>query len=314
MITEAKRKVVFIVGATATGKSEWALQLAEKHQGVIVNCDSVQLYKKLEIGAAKPTAEERARVPHYLLDYVPPPNEITAGQYCRDFFECVDGLPPEKPIFVVGGTGFYFMAIEKGMYPVLPIPAEIQKAIAEEFLVPGGGARLYQELLTKDPEYGSKIHVADHYRIGRALEMIRTHGKTVSQIKQEFSERQRPFPFPLLKLGPAWQREHLNQRIFLRSQKMLNDGLIDEVQALLDEGWGSWGPLSSVGYREVCEFLSSSNKLRDKSRLAEDIAVSTRQLAKKQRTWFQRDPEIHWFDGATGASSMHLLVEKFISS
>ena len=121
--------MIFVVGATATGKSEWALRLAQEFNGVIVNCDSVQLYKKLDIGSAKPSREEQALVPHYLLDYVSPPEEMTAGNYCRDFYETLKSIPEEKPVFVVGGTGFYFMAIEKGMYTVIPVPPEIQQQV-----------------------------------------------------------------------------------------------------------------------------------------------------------------------------------------
>lgn len=306
----SRKPVIFVVGATATGKSEWALKLAQEFGGVIVNCDSVQIYKKLDIGAAKPSKEERALVPHYLLDYVSPPREMTAGQYCRDFYDCMEKIPDGVPVFVVGGTGFYFMAIEKGMYPVLPVPAEIQKAVAEELQKPGGAEKLHQELVEKDPEYGAKIHLSDHYRIGRAIELIRTQGKSVTQIQAEFAESQSEFPFPLLKIGPAWDREVLKERIALRTQKMLDQGLVKEVQTLLDEGLESWAPMSSVGYKETISFVRGE---LTSSELFEEISKNTRQLAKRQRTWFQRDKDIHWFSGSEGFVETRNLVEKFLN-
>lgn len=304
------KKVIFVVGSTASGKSDWALRLAEEFHGVIVNCDSVQVYKHLDIGAAKPTKEEQARVPHYLLDYVLPPQEMTAGQYERDFHECLKSLPDDKPIFVVGGTGFYFMAIEKGMYPVLPVPAEIQKQVLDEMAEAGGPERLHAELLQADPVYGAKIALADHYRIGRAIELIRSHGKTLTQIQAEFEQTREKFPYPLLKIGPDWEREVLRTRIRERTGKMLSTGLIEEVQGLLDKGLAEWAPLSSVGYKETLQFLRGEIS---REALMEEITKNTQQLAKRQKTWFQRDKEIHWLSGATGFPEARALVEKFLT-
>ena len=303
------KPVIFIMGTTASGKSDWALRLAQKFQGVIVNCDSVQLYKKLDIGAAKPTLAERALVPHYLLDYIEAPREMTAGQYRRDFDECLESLPTGKPIFVVGGTGFYFMAIEKGMYPVTSVSEELKQQVEAEVQVPGGAARLLQELQTVDPEYAAKLHLADHYRLGRAIELIRSQGKSVTQIQKEFSEQQKDFAFPLLKIGPNWSREALRERIALRSQKMLEQGLVAEVQSLLDEGLGEWGPLRSVGYRETIQCLRGEFP---QEQLLAEINQGTAQLAKKQRTWFQKDAEIFWSDGADGYMEAEMRVEKFL--
>ncbi|WP_374079633.1 tRNA (adenosine(37)-N6)-dimethylallyltransferase MiaA [Bdellovibrio bacteriovorus] len=305
-----RKPVIFVVGATATGKSEWALKLAQEFGGVIINCDSIQIYKKLDIGAAKPSLQEQALVPHYLLDYVNPPEEMTAGKYCRDFYDCMEKIPEGVPVFVVGGTGFYFMAIEKGMYPVLPVSAEIQKTVAEELQTPGGAEKLHQELLQNDPEYGAKIHLSDHYRIGRAIELIRSQGKSVTQIQAEFAESRSEFPFPLLKIGPSWDREVLKDRIALRTQKMLDQGLVKEVQGLLDEGLESWAPMSSVGYKETIAFVKGELTQEE---LFEEISKNTRQLAKRQRTWFQRDKDIHWFSGSDGFSEARSMVEKFLN-
>lgn len=309
-MVKSQNPVIFVVGTTASGKSDWALRLAQEFGGEIINCDSVQVYKKLDIGAAKPTKAEQALVKHHLLDYVQPPQEMTAGVYSRDFYDCMAQIPPGVPVFVVGGTGFYFMAIEKGMYPVLPVPVEVQKAVADELQRLGGPGALHAELIEKDPEYGAKIHSSDSYRIGRAIELIRSQGKSVTQIQSEFAQAQREFPFPLLKIGPTWEREALKERINLRTRTMLQMGLLSEVQSLLDEGLESWAPMSSVGYKEAIAFFKKEIPERD---LLEEIAKSTRQLAKRQRTWFQRDKGIHWFAGDRGFEEARALVEKFLN-
>lgn len=306
------KKVIFVVGATASGKSDWALRLAEEFHGVIINCDSVQVYQHLEIGAAKATKEERARVPHFLIDYVAPPNEMTAGIYGRDFNECMKSLPDDKPIFVVGGTGFYFMAIEKGMYPVIPVPPEIQKQILAEMAEEGGPERLHQEMLDADPVYGAKISKADHYRIGRALELIRSQKKSVTQIQADFEASREKFPHDLLKIAPEWDRDSIRERIRQRTAKMIQQGLIEEVQGLIEKGLDlSWAPLASVGYKETLQYLRGEIT---KEQLQDEITINTQQLAKKQKTWFQRDPEINWFPGDKGFDSARALVEKFLTS
>lgn len=302
--------VIFVVGATATGKSQWAVQMAEKVGGVIVNCDSVQVYCEVEIGTAKPSQEDRARVKHYLIDYVNPPDEMTAGQYCRDFFEQMAQIPENVPVFVVGGTGFYFQAIEKGMYPVTQIPPEIQDAVNAQLATETGAAELYEELIQRDPAAGKKIHPADHYRIARAIELMRSHGKTLTEIRLEFSKRQSDFPYPLLKIGVNWERSQLRLRIMDRTQRMLEAGLVNEVKSLAAKGLEDWAPLSSVGYSEVLEYLEGR---LPRSELAEEIAKNTHQLAKRQKTWFQRDLEIRWFDGEGDYEKALQVVEAFIA-
>jgi tRNA dimethylallyltransferase len=286
-------KVIFVVGPTASGKSDLALNLAERNQGAIVNCDSVQLYKSLDIGSAKPSADDFKRVPHFLFDFVDEGEEITAGFYQRQFFATMKELENQFPlVFVVGGTGFYFQAIEKGMYPTGAADAEVTRQVEAELLEAGGPERLYQELKSRDPEAAAKISANDHYRIARAVEMMRVHGKPVTEIKKEFADKAAPFPYPLLKLGIRGSREELAPRVERRTQKMLETGLLDEVRALLDRGLENWGPLQSVGYKESVDFLQG--KIPDVRQLQALIVQNTLRLAKRQRTWFQRDPEIHW--------------------
>ncbi|HWU43125.1 MAG TPA: tRNA dimethylallyltransferase, partial [Bdellovibrio sp.] len=199
----------------------------------------------------------------------------------------------------------------KGMYPVTSVPEEIKEQIAKELTEEGGPERLREELKKIDPEYAAKIHEPDHYRLGRAVELIRSQNKSVTQIQKEFAEKQTPFPYPLLKMGPTWDREILRERIQQRTTKMLTQGLITEVQNLLDEGLASWAPMSSVGYKECLQFLRGEF---DEIKLQEEIAKNTAQLAKRQRTWFQRDKEIHWLEGSSGYPEARTLVENFLKT
>lgn len=306
-------KVVFVVGPTASGKSSLAISLAQKFSGAIVNCDSIQLYQKVDIGSAKPTHDEMKMVPHFLFDFVAPPDEITAGEYSRLFFAKLKELEAKfKTVFVVGGTGFYFQAIEKGMFPIGPTDEKIKEQVLIEMAETGGPLRLYQELRARDPQKADKISPNDHYRLGRAIEMIRAHGKSVSEIEEEFRKFQAPFPYPLLKMGIQIDRSHLASRVRLRTQQMLESGWIEEVEDLLSQGLKSWAPLSSVGYREIVQFLEEKSDKNLKN-LEDLIVQSTMRLAKKQRTWFARDHEIHWLTSTTGETMLKSAEDLVIS-
>src|SRR6185312_163592 len=180
-------KVVFVVGTTASGKSDLALKLAQKFSGAIINCDSIQLYQNLNIGSAKPTQEERALVPHFLFDVVPEGQEITAGQYVKLCEETLKKIEKQFPVaFVVGGTGFYFQALEKGMYPTGHADEAMKQQVEEELSTPDGALQLYEELKAKDPIAAQRIFPNDHYRLGRAIELMRVHGKSLTEVQAQF--------------------------------------------------------------------------------------------------------------------------------
>jgi tRNA dimethylallyltransferase len=293
-------KVVFVVGTTGSGKSNLGLHLAKKFSGAVVNCDSVQLYQSVDIGSAKPTLKERQEAPHFLFDVVKEGDEITAGQYVKLCEETLKDLSQKFPVvFVVGGTGFYFQSLEKGMFNVGSANEEMRRIVEEELSTPEGARRLYEELKTKDPKAAEKIFPNDHYRLGRAIEMMRVHGKSVSEVRAEFEKDQRPFPYPLLKLGIKLSREKLQPRVKLRTQQMLKDGLVQEVKTLLQRNKPDWAPLMSVGYKETVESLAKTSRDLTASELHEleaEIVQNTLRLAKKQRTWFGRDPQIQWLE------------------
>lgn len=282
-----QEKCVFVVGPTASGKSAWALEQAEKYGGSIVNIDSVQLYKDLIIGSAAPTEEDKKRVPHYLYNYVEAPREMTAGEYLRDFYELIQ-KPIQFPLFIVGGTGFYIQALEKGMFDVEPVPEEVRKSIEAELLT-SGAEHLHQELKQKDP--ATKIHVNDHYRLVRALEIIRHTGKTPSQLKEDSSKNKNEFPFEYIKVGFDFSKNEFEERVKIRTKKIIENGIIEETKRFSDLGMENWAPMQSVGYKETLEYLKFS---KSDEWLFEAIKQSTMQLIKKQKTWFKRDDAILW--------------------
>lgn len=284
------KKFIFVQGPTGAGKSTWALEQVKKiPNSCIVNCDSVQIYKHVDIGSNKPSPAEFQLAPHYLYSQVAFPETISAGQFERLFFSTVAKLK-EKIIFVVGGTGFYFQAIEKGMYPVSTVPENI-KVETQELVASHGFSYLFDWIRKKDPHYSLKISCNDHYRIERAYQLMKSENKTVTQIQNEFHLSQRSFPYPLLKIGITNEKERLRQLITERTKKLLLKGLVEEVQELLAQGMGDWEPLNSVGYKEVVSFLSNKGSQQT---LADEITQNTMKLVKKQKTWFQKDKQIIW--------------------
>lgn len=282
------KKVVFVVGPTAGGKSAAALEAAVRTGGSIVNIDSVQFYQGLEVGAAAPTAEEKKQVPHYLYSYIQAPHEMTAGKYLDDFYRLLEDPKLKFPLFIVGGTGFYIQALEKGLYDIEPIPEETRLALEEE-LAQKGPENLFAELKQKDPQ--TQIHVNDHYRLIRALEIIRTTGKTPSQMKSAQQYKKKELPFLYIKTGYSFEKEIFLERVQLRTRHMIKSGLIEETDYFLKHNFSEWAPLSSVGFKETVQFLRE-NKTKDW--LYENVVQSTMKLIKKQKTWFKRDHSILW--------------------
>lgn len=296
-ISDNRKKCIFVLGPTASGKSAWALEQAEKFGGSVVNIDSIQFYKGLEVGSAAPTAEDKKRVPHYLYSYVEAPKEMTAGRYIEDFYKLAEG-DIRFPLFITGGTGFYIQALEKGMFNVEPIPEEFRTEIEAE-LEAKGAEVMHRELLQKDPQ--SKIHVNDHYRLVRAIEIIRYTGKTPSDLKS--AQGKNSFPFPSIKVGFDFEKEIYRKRVAYRTKNMIASGIIEETKNFLDKGFANWAPLQSVGYRETVSYL---NEGRCGEWLQESIEQSTMQLIKKQKTWFRRDDAILW-------SNHESHLERFLS-
>ncbi len=305
---ETRPLVVFVVGPTATGKSDFAIEAALRFGGEIINIDSVQIYSGVEIGAAKPTLEERRGVAHHLLGEIPEGGTCTAGDFRRRALDVIarggGGL-----FFAVGGSGFYAQALEKGMYPVPEVPAAVRASVQADFDAVGREA-LHAELRERDPGSAAEISPNDTYRLFRALEVVRSlqgaelpqgrpeEALTWSGLRRRFEgEAARARPFRVLKIGLYRDRQVLRAAVARRARRMLERGLVEEVSALRAKGLGGWAPLLSVGYKETQDVLDG--RLAG-DRLAEEIATHTMQLAKRQMTWFRRDPGIQWFDADRG--------------
>lgn len=288
---------LLIVGPTGTGKSLLALELALKLNTSIINADSVQVYKDLVIGAAQPSKADFKIVPHHLYGYLPAGTALTAAAYCKDVDVLIKGKLKGQPLLFCGGSGFYIQALEKGMFEV-PTLSEEQKRNVEQKLEEWGWQRAHAELLLRDPTV--KIHENDHYRIRRAWEILLTTGKTPSAVGTK-GEGAPLYGKRVLKIGLDLEKESLRQRIEARTQSMLAAGWLDEVDHLLRAGYKDWSALKSVGYVEVVEHLEGKFS---RAEMVERIVISNMQLIKKQRTWFKRDPDIHWFSAQDTAEAV----------
>lgn len=307
-----KIPVIFVVGSTASGKSDWALELAQRYNGVIINADSVQFYKGLEVGSASPSTMDKACVPHRLYNYVCAPMEMTAGQFVRDFYQLLETENFSGPLFVVGGTGFYLQSLEKGMFNVPEVSAELKEQIELE-MEQQGADKAYQELISFDPN--TKVHPNDHYRIGRSLEVKRAFGKKMSEFQSEqknliHNGLKNSLQNPFLKIGTWLEKELLLEKVQARTKLMLKNAMIEEVKNCLDNGFANWSPLSSVGYNEVKQMLGGSLPV---DQLEGQIIKSTMQLIKKQKTWFKRDSSILWSnDEKTKKAQIEMELDQFL--
>ena len=190
----------------------------------------------------------------------------------------------------MGGSGFYIQALEKGMYPLQSVPEDISQKL-KELQKQKGLDYLYQELKKKDPETAGQISPKDNYRIFRSLSLIESEGKSISQIKKEFKEHKLPYPY--IKVGLSISKEKLLERVKKRTQNMVKEGLIEEIEALVKKGLRDWRPLNSVGYKEGLLYLDGKINKED---LLNQIIANTMALAKKQKTWFKKDKNIKWFE------------------
>ncbi len=278
-----KPSLIVICGATATGKSSLALQLADYLQTVILSADSRQVYRQFDIGTAKPTPEEQALIPHYLIDICEPTETLTVAEYQEQANQLIDSLP-QFPLLLVGGTGLYLKAITKG----LKIPRVAPHPDLRSRLQTLGQSQLYAFLKQVDPLAAQKIHPNDQVRTLRALEVFYVTGNPITAQQGES-----PPSYPIVQIGLDSSPDNLQARITHRTEKMLASGLVTEVEGLIDQyGW-SLPLLETLGYQEIKDYLAGKTDLATAKDL---IILHTRQFAKRQRTWFRSQPELEWFD------------------
>lgn len=285
---------VILIGPTAAGKTALSLELAHRFDAEIVSLDSMQVYRHMDIGTAKATAEERQQVPHHLLDLVSPDEEYHAARYVRDAAEaCREITARGKLPLLVGGTGLYLKALQEGLFAI-PAHDEALRSELRERLARQGRAALFAELAARDPASAARIHANDTHRLLRALEILESTGMTWG----EHLSRQKPRPLlaRALKIGLRHERPLLYERINLRVRQMVDLGLLAEVEKLTEMGYGSGlKPMQAIGYRHMLHFLASEWSWDETLAL---LARDTRRYAKRQLTWFSGDKDIHWLEPA----------------
>ncbi len=285
-----KPRVAALVGATAVGKTAVALALAAGLGAEIVNADSLQVYRELDIGTAKPSLEERARAPHHLIDVADPPEMYDAARFCREGRAVLEGLRRRGvPPLVVGGTGLYLKALLSGLFAEGEPAPEVRERVRQE-LASLGLAALYARLTHLDPATAARLHPHDTYRIVRALEVMAATGRPLSELIS--AHRFQDTPYEVLKLGLEIDREELYRRIELRVEVMLEQGWLDEVEGLLTRYPPTLKPLQALGYRHLINYLTGRWSWEEALTL---LTRDTRRYAKRQFTWFGSDPAVRWF-------------------
>jgi len=287
-----KPKILVICGPTASGKSDLALRLAHVLDGEIINADSMQVYRGMDIGTAKPSAEERTRVPHHLIDIIQPDQPFSAADFAEAADVAIRAINSRgKRVIVVGGTGLYIRSLLKGLVDSPAGTDEVRQDLLAEVRERGNLAML-EELRRVDPELAGRIHPNNLVRIIRALEVFRTTGIPLSRYQQAhaFSDQR----YRSLQIGVQVERPLLYSRIDARVNRMMEQGLLQEVVQLLSAGYGSeLKAMRAIGYKEMTAHLAGEYGLDEAIRL---IKRDTRHYAKRQLTWFNADQDILWLE------------------
>ena len=284
--------LVVLLGPTASGKTSLSLALAERFNGEIVSCDSVALYREFDIGTAKPTPAERASVPHHLIDVVDPTEAVTAGDYARRARETLAEIRGRQKLpIMVGGTGLYLRALLDGLFAGPHRSEELRERLRAR-AAERGPAHLHKILLRLDPDAAGKIHANDTPKIIRAIEVCLSAKAPMTQL---WNESRAPLAgFRIMRLGLNPERDALYDRINQRCRQMFEQGLIEETKSLLEKYGASPWPLSSLGYKQAAQFLRGE---LTRAQALEAAQQAHRNYAKRQMTWFRREPVVRWLAG-----------------
>jgi tRNA dimethylallyltransferase len=292
-VAQPEPLLIVILGPTASGKTALSLALAERFQGEVINCDSVAIYREFDIGAAKPTLLERSRAPHHLFDFVAPTEHVTAGEYARQARQAIEEIKLRGHVpIVVGGTGLYLRALLEGLFPGPQRSEELRERLRER-VARRGSKYLHDILLRLDSVAAEKIHANDTPKLIRAIEVCLASRRKMSDLWQQHgSEPLRGFRIVRFGLDP--NRQALYERINRRAQQMFEAGLVEETQRLLEKYGDKAGPLASLGYKQALQLL--------RGQVTRDLALQAaqqahRNYAKRQMTWFRREPEVQWLRG-----------------
>lgn len=285
-------KILVIVGPTASGKTRMAVELAQRHNGEVISADSMQIYRTMDIGTAKPTKEEMGGIPHHMIDVADPEEDFSVARYVEMAAQCVDDvLARGKLPIVAGGTGLYIDSLLSGrtfapFSPDSALRGELERELEEK-----GGQAMLEALAQVDPKAAQRLHPNDHKRIIRALEVYRSTGKTITQHNRETQAI--PPRYDALTIGLAFQdRQAMWRRIDQRVDEMVAAGLEDEVRRLLTSGISpKCTAMQAIGYKEFTQALSGEMTWQE---AADVVKLRSRQYAKRQLTWFGRNPNTRW--------------------
>jgi tRNA dimethylallyltransferase len=283
--------LVVILGPTASGKTALSLHVAEQLHGEIISCDSVAVYRDFEIGTAKPSKEERRRVPHHLIDIAGPEELVTAGDYSRLARPAIGDISKRGLLpIVVGGSGLYLRALLEGLFPGPPRSEELRNRLRER-AAERGTEYLHELLRRMDPAAAATIHANDVPKVVRALEVSISARAPITGLWQQGRD---PLPgFRILRVGLNPERDALYQRISQRAREMFLAGLVEETRMLMERYGPSVWPLKSLGYRQTMQYLRGELSLEQAILAAQQVH---RNYAKRQITWFRREPDVHWIE------------------
>lgn len=302
------KKIIVICGPTGIGKTTFAIQVAKRFNGEIIGADSMQIYKYMNIGTAKPNSEELKLARHHLVDFVDPEQDFDAGLYVKAADKAIEDITVCGKIpVIVGGTGLYIRALLHGLFRSKPICEKTVSQLTAE-LEEKGNMSLYQKLEKCDPKAAQKIHPNDSFRVIRALEVYQTTGRLISdrQNTHNFDELR----YNSLKIGLYMDRDALYDRINQRVDLMLEQGLLHEVTTLAEKGYSfDLKPMQSIGYKHMAMFIKNEVDWEEAVRL---LKRDTRRYAKRQFTWFRQDKDIHWLEPSRFKSA-ETLIKDFLT-
>ena len=286
-----KKPLIVIAGPTASGKTAMSIEFAKKNNGEIVNADSMQVYKYMDIGTAKPIMEERQGIPHYLMDEIEPTVQYSVAQYCNDARKYISQIHQKGKVpILVGGTGLYIDSVVYNIRFAEGGADEAFRKELEQLAADKGNNYIYEMLEKIDPQSAQRIHPSDRKRVIRALEIYHVTGKTITE--QNKNSRRQSAVYDTEIYAIDIEREELYRRINERVDKMFEAGLIDEVKHLMDMGVNkSMTSVQGIGYKEVIDYLNGEYTLEETKNL---IKQSTRRYAKRQLTWFRKNADIIW--------------------